>query len=135
MEWALFTLMFIFGYITCKALYFIRATRTSFHLLKASQLIGVSILAKSMEDFYYAKIYRMEKMIESGESEHNITAFSYLMEEEVRHFKEKSIRGLVALHPDFFRPLLEFEDWKSAMQFLESNKEVAAAFLSRSKND
>jgi hypothetical protein len=127
--------MFIFGYITCKVLYFIRAARASFHLVKASQLIGVSLLVKSMEDFYYAKIYRMEKMIESGESEHNITAFSYLMEEEVRHFKKKSIEGLVALHPHFFRPLLEFEDWKSAMQFLETNKEAAAAFLSRSSND
>lgn len=135
MEWALLTLMFIFGYITCKLLYFIRTTRTSFHLLKASQLISVAMLAKSMEDFYYAKIYRMEKMVESGDSDHNVTAFSYLMEEEVRHFKEKSIEGLVALHPDFFKQLLEFQDWKTAMQFLESNKEVAAAFLSRRNND
>ena len=135
MEWALLTLMYIFGYISCKALYFIRTARTSFHLLKASQLIGVALLAKSMEDFYYAKIYRMQKMVESGESDHNVAAFSYLMEEEVIHFKEKSVKGLVALHPDFFKPLLEFEDWKTAMHFLESNKEVAAAFLSRSSHD
>jgi len=74
-------------------------------------------------------------MVESGDSDHNVTAFSYLMEEEVRHFKEKSIEGLVALHPDFFKQLLEFQDWKTAMQFLESNKEVAAAFLSRRNND
>jgi hypothetical protein len=134
-EWALFTLTFIFGYITCKLLYFIRATRTSFHLIRASQLISVALLVKSMEDFYYAKIYRMEKMVESGESDHNITAFSYRMEEEVDHFKKKSVQGLVDLHPQFFHQLLEFEDWKSAMHFLEANKDVVAGFLSRSNHD
>jgi len=88
-----------------------------------------------MEDFYYAKIYRMEKMVESGESDHNVTAFSYRMEEEVAHFKDKSIQGLIALHPEFFASLVEFDDWKSAMKFLEAHKELVATFLSRSTND
>jgi hypothetical protein len=134
-EWALLTLMFIFGYITCKVLYFIRATRTSFHLIRASQLISVALLVKSMEDFYYAKIYRMGKMVESGESDHNITAFSYRIEEEVDYFKKKSVQGLIDLHPQFFHQLLEFEDWKSAMKFLESHKELVSTFLTRNTND
>ena len=132
MEWALFTLMFIFGYITCKLLYFIRATRTSFHLIRASQLISVAMLTKALEDFYYAKVYRMEKMVEAGETDHNITAFSYRMEEEMGYYKQKAVKSLVDLHPDFFKQLLEFDDWKSAMQFLEANQDVMAAFLSRS---
>jgi|TARA_R110002074_G_scaffold171039_1_gene333383 hypothetical protein len=134
-EWALFTLTFIFGYITCKVFYFIRAARASFQLLRASQLISVALLVKSMEDFYYAKIYRMEKMVEAGESDHNITAFSYRIEEEVDYFKKKSVQGLVDLHPQFFHQLLEFKDWKSAMNFLEANKDVVASFLSRSEHD
>ena len=135
MGWGLFTLTFIFGYITCKLLYFLKATRTSFHIIRASQLISVGLLAKSMEDFYYAKVYRMEKMVESGETTHNITAFSYRMEEEVDYFKKQSIKGLVELHPELFKQLLEFDDWRSAMKFLEANKEIVASFLSRSTND
>ena len=135
MGWALLTLMFILGYITCKVLYFLRATRTSFVLIRASQLLAVGLLAKSMEDFYFAKAYRMQKLVESGESDHNISAFSYLMEEEVGHYKKKSIQGLVDLHPAFFQQLLEFEDWRSAMTFLQENKEVVASFLARGPND
>ena len=69
--------MFIFGYLTCKISYFIKATRAGLLLLKAAQLVSLGLLARAMEDFYYAKVYRMEKMIESQESDHNINAFSY----------------------------------------------------------
>ena len=135
MEWALLTLMFILGYITCKALYFLRATRTSFVLIRASQLLAVGLLAKSMEDFYFAKAYRMQKLAESGESDHNISAFSYLMEEEVGHYKKKSIQTLIDLHPSFFEQLLEFEDWPTAMTFLQTNKEIVSNFLTRGPHD
>ena len=135
MEWTLFTLAFVLGYITCKFRYFKNAARASVVLIRASQLISVGLLAKSLEDFYFAKIYRMEKMVESQESSHNITAFSYLMEEEVEYYKKKSIQALIDLHPDLFKQLVEFEDWKSAMKFLERNKELMATFLTRSTND
>ena len=135
MEWVLFTLTFMFGYITCKLLYFLKATRTSFHIIRTSQLISVGLLARSMEDFYYAKVCRMEKMVESEETDHNITAFSYRMEEEVDYFKKRAIHDLVELHPEIFKPLLEFEDWPTAMKFLEANKQIMTVFLSRRKYD
>lgn len=135
MEWALFTLTFIFGYITCKLLYFIRATRASLLLIRSAQLTAVALLAKAMEDFYFAKVYRMEKMVESGESDHNVLAFSYRMEEEVDHYKKKSINTLITMHPQFFKQLIEFEDWGSAMKYLETHKEFAANFLYRDNND
>lgn len=135
MEWALFTLTFIFGYITCKVLYFIRATRTSFLLIRSAQLTSVALLAKAMEDFYFAKVYRMEKMVESGETNHNITAFSYRMEEEVDYYKKKAINTLITMHPQFFKQLIEFEDWRSAMKYLETHKDFAANFLHRGNND
>jgi len=134
-EWALFTLMFIFGYITCKIFYFIKATRASVLLLKAAQLVSLGLLARAMEDFYYAKIYRMEKMIESQESDHNISAFSYRMEEELAAYKKKSVQGLVELHPSFFKEIVEFDDWASGMEYLKKNEEVVRAFFSRREDD
>jgi hypothetical protein len=130
-EWGIYALMFIWGYITCKMVYFLNAARSSFHLIKAAQLVSLSLLSKSMEDYYFAKIYRMEKMIESEESDHNVTAFSYRMEEERSHYQKKAIQGLIMLHPQFFKPLLEFDDWDSGMKYLEKNKEIMLAFLAK----
>lgn len=135
MEWILFTLAFILGYITCKAFYFYKSARTSIIALKATHVVCLALLVKGLEDFYYAKVYRMQQMVESGETDHNITAYSYLMEEEVSHYKKKSIRMLLETHPDLFKHILEFEDWNSAMTFLETHKDLAAQFLTRSKND
>jgi hypothetical protein len=134
-EWILFTLAFILGYITCKAFYFYKSARASVVALKTTQVTCLSLLVKALEDFYYAKVYRMQKMVESGETDHNITAFSYLMEEEISHYKRKSIKTLIEYHPDFFKQMIEFEDWNSAMAFLEAHKDLATQFLTRSKND
>lgn len=135
MEWTLFTFAFILGYITCKTFYFYRATRSSFITLKLSHIIALAILAKSLEDFYYAKVYRMQKMVESEETEHNISAFSFLMEEEISYYKKKAIQNIIKIHPKFFKPVLEFDDWASAMNFLEAHKPIAAEYLARSKDD
>ena len=83
MEWLLFTLAFILGYITCKTFYFYNAARASIIALKTVHVTALAVLSKSLEDFYYAKVYRMQKMVESDETDHNIMAFSFLMEEEV----------------------------------------------------
>ena len=135
MEWGVFTLTFIFGYITCKLLYFIKSTRTSLLLIKAAQVVATSILARAIEDFYFAKVYRMEKMVESQESDHNITAFSYQMEEELTHYKKKAVTMLVQLHRPPFDRILDFDDWDGAMRYLEANKDFAVQFLMRGPDD
>ena len=135
MEWTLFTAAFILGYLTCKAFYFYNAARTSLTALKATHGAALAIITKALEDFYNAKIYRMQKMIESDESDHNINALSYLMEEEISYYKKKAVQNLIDAHPKFFKQLIEFEDWDSAMVFLQTHKEFAAHFLMRSKDD
>jgi len=97
--------------------------------------MATALLAQAIEDFYFAKVYRMEKMVESGETEHNITAFSYQMEEELDYYKKKAIRMLVALHTPPFDRLLEFDDWAGAMKYLENNQDFAVQFLMRGSND
>jgi len=134
-EWFLFILTFILGYITCKTFYFYKSARYSIIALKVAHVVSLSVLVKALEDFYYAKVYRMQKMVESGETDHNIAAFSYLMEEEISHYKRKAIATLVETHPDFFKQIIEFKDWNSAMTFLETHQELASQFLKRTPND
>ena len=135
MEWLLFTLAFILGYITCKTFYFYNAARTSIIALKTAHVTALAVLTKSLEDFYYAKVYRMQKMVESNETDHNITAFSFLMEEEIDYYKKKAIQKLIESHPDFFKRTIEFDDWRTAMVFLETHKNLGAQFLTRSEDD
>ena len=135
MEWILFTLAFILGYITCRTFYFYNAARASIIALKTTHVVALAILAQSLEDFYYAKAYRMEKMVESGETDHNIQAFSFLMEEEIRYYKRKAVKKLIEAHPEFFKQIIEFEDWETAMTFLQSHRNLAAQFLTRREDD
>jgi len=129
MSWSLFAITFILGYLTCKALYFFRAARLSLSVLRATHLMSTAILAKSMEDFHYARMFRMRHMAESGETEHNIDAFSIRTNQEIDYFKEKSIKNIIELHPQFFKHLLEFEDWAGAMRYLNRNESIVIHFL------
>jgi len=131
MDWMLFTLTFVLGYMTCKALYFLRATRTSVQLIKISQLISLGMLARSMEHFTYSKIYRAEKMRASNESSHNIRSFILRHEDEVARYQHKTVKEIVNSHPDFFKRLVDFDDWKSGMAHLNENKEIMMAFFSK----
>ena len=135
MSWSLFTIAFILGYLTCKALYFFRTARLSLSILRVTHLISTAMLAKSMEDFHYARMFRMRHMAESGETEHNIDAFSIRTNQEIGHFKEKSIKNIIELHPRFFKHLLEFDDWDSAMRYLNKNEEVIIHFLKGAPNN
>ena len=118
MEWGWFALTFIFVYVTCKMLYFLNAARTSMRIVKVSQLIGLSVLARSMENFHYAQTYQVEQMRNSGETTHNIKACCHRFNEELSYYKKKAIGELIYSHSDFFKQLVEFGDWESAMLYL-----------------
>ena len=133
MEWWLQLLLFTFGYITCRTFYFFRAANTAVNMLKASQLISLAILARALENFAYSKSLRLQYLAETHASDQNKEAFMLLHEDELSNFKTKSIQHIVDLHPTFFRDTLNFEDWPSAMQFLNDNQTAIAVLLKGKK--
>jgi|TARA_Y100000034_G_C6711487_1_gene314310 hypothetical protein len=126
-----YVLFFVFGYVTCKAFYFLNATKKSIIILRSSQLIGLFVLSRALEDFYYAKEFRLGVMNEDGDSKQNITAVGYRFDEEVSTFKRKSIKKIIEAHGNFFDQLVDFNDWKSAMVFLEDNRKYIIDFVTR----
>ena len=134
LEWLLYLLVFIFGYITCKTFYFFGATRTSVNLIRITQLISLLIFSKSLEHFAYAKNTRLHVMKQNAESEHNINAFVKMFDQEVADFKYKGIKAIVNYHSSHFQELLEFDDWKTAMKYLDDNKEIVFKFLLEEPN-
>lgn len=129
MEWLQYFLLFAFGYLTCKTFYFFRATRTGILIVKSAQIISLAILAKSLENFAYSKTYKILTLKENNASEQNIKAYSINIDLAINSYKEKAIKHIVEQHSKFYKEILDFDDWKSGMAYLEQNREVAHAFF------
>ena len=129
MEWLQYFLVFLFGYMTCKTFYFLRANRTGILIVKSAQIISLAILAKSLENFAYSKTYKILTLKENKASEQNIKAYDINIDLAINSYKEKAIKHIVEQHSKFYKEILDFDDWKSGMEYLEQNKEVARAFF------
>ena len=135
LEWLLYILVFLFGYITCRTFYFFSAARTSINLIRITQLVSLLIFSKSLEHFAYAKSTRLHIMKQNDESDHNVNAFVTAFEQEVEAFKFKGIKSMIDYHSSYFAELLEFNDWPTAMKYLDDNKETVFKFLLEEHND
>ena len=120
--WWLYLLVFVFGYLTHKTFYFFRAIRLSTSLIRVSQLISLAVLAASTENFYYSHTSRIRRMKENGESEENIRKARRAFNEEIAMYRNKAIGEILSQHPKFYDPIVPFNDWKSAMTYLEQNE-------------
>lgn len=127
--WWLYILVFLFGYFTHKVFYFFRSLKISIGLIRVSQLVSLAVLARSMENFYYSHTARLRHMKEGNESEKDIKDARRSFNIEIKDYKEKAIREILDLHPDFYDPIVDFDDWKSAMDYLEKNKEYTVKLM------
>ncbi len=126
--WWIYLLTFLFGYVTHKTFYFLRSGRLSLSLVKASHIIYLSLLIKAIENFAYTKALTMQQMKETDKSREQIRKFEYRHDEDVALFKARSVAVLLEYHPPFFRSMVEFEDWSSAMRYLMANRETTLKF-------
>jgi len=128
MQWLMYGLVFIAGYLTCKALYFMKSTRLSLRAVRASHLIYLSVIIKALENLSYSRELTLESLAKSGETSAAISIFEMQFDTDVRHIKEHSIETLKHQHPDFFKPFIEFDDWESSMDYLMTYKKSALQF-------
>jgi ribonucleotide monophosphatase NagD (HAD superfamily) len=133
--WWLYLLVFVFGYFTHKIFYFLRSVKISIGLIRVSQLVSLAVLAKSMENFYYSHTSRLRHMRDHNESEKNLKVVRRSFNKEMSDYKEKAVKEILDLHPDFYDPIVEFHDWKSAMKYLEDNQQFVFQLLNQDKND
>ena len=133
--WWMYALVFLFGYITHKTFYFFRSIKISIGLIRVAQLISLAVLAKSMENFYYSHTARMRQMKDNEESEKDIKDTRRSFNIEIKNFKDKAIREILDLHPKFYQPIVDFDDWKSAMTYLEENRAYVLKLLNQDKHD
>ena len=129
--WLFYFLFFVFGYSTCQTFYFLSSVRKSLHLLRVCQVISLFIIARSLEDFAYAKEYSILRMKEGEETEHNINSFKERHDKEVQLFKEKSVKRIIEAHGSYFSEIVDYENWDGAMKFLNSNRKAVFDFLTK----
>ena len=117
--WWLYALTFIFGYVTCRTFYFVRETRIGLIMLKLSHCIGLYTIVRGLEALEYARNLKIQQMKNSDDSEQNIKAYNIIYDREVTSFKNNAIRDIVSCHPKFYKDFIAFDDWNSAMKFLD----------------
>ena len=128
LNWWLYFLVFVFGYITCKTFYFFRASRVSLSLIKTSQIIYLSSMVKSLENLAYAREIAREHMIRSEKESNEITAFELKFELENTIVKERSIEAMKGCYDKIFLNTIEYDSWAAAMDFLQQNRTAALTF-------
>jgi hypothetical protein len=74
-------------------------------------------------------------MKEQDETQNEIKDTRRSFNMEITNYKEKAIKEILDLHPDFYNPIIEFDNWKSAMKYLEDNKQFVLKLLNQDKND
>ena len=129
--WLFYVLFFIFGHATCRLFYFLNASRRSIRILQLTQVVSLFIITKALESFHYARDYRIRVMKEEGESDHNINALTIRFGEETEFYKRRAILQIIDAHGGFFSEAVDFIDWKSAMVFLENNRDTVMEFLTK----
>ena len=58
--WWMYALVFIFGYMTCRTFYFVKASRISLRILIYSQIIYISIMLEIIEKLQKTKSFSNE---------------------------------------------------------------------------
>tara|TARA_R110002020_G_scaffold62584_1_gene167265 strand:- start:560 stop:784 length:225 start_codon:yes stop_codon:yes gene_type:complete len=74
-------------------------------------------------------------MREHDEGEKNIKDLRRSFNFEISNYKEKAIKEMLDLHPTFYSPIVDFDNWNSAMRYLEDNRQFVLNILSQDKND
>jgi hypothetical protein len=128
-------LVFVFGYFTCHTFYFFKSIRRSIALLKLSQIVSLSILLKCIEEYSGAATHKLLALNNCGIIDSDPVYIKVTNESEtiIEDFKIRSIESIKAMHTGFFEPTVSFEDWNSAMHFLNENREVVNKFFKDGK--
>ena len=116
--WWLYLLVFAFGYFTCRTFYFLKEVRLGLVMLKLSHFLSLYTIVKGVENLEYTKSMRLDELRRKGESERNMDAYRNNFDIEIKLYKDKSIREIINIHPKFYRDLVKYTDWDSAMRFL-----------------
>ena len=116
-------LAFIGGFVVSKTLEFWRATSLAVSLITSAHLIALYMFVKSFEKITYYNQLAFNDYTKKERSERNIAVFKNNLDEEVLLFKRKCINVLLGATPKIFRKVVPYDDWTTAMVYLNIHRE------------
>jgi len=128
---ALYLLVFTFGFVTNRVLYYFIAAYHSIRILKVMHVVSLTMFLRSIQEYTYVgfkKLATLEKCGVLANDRIYINAEMAHMN-TIEAFKKRSVLSLIELHPEILKPSLEFNDWDSAMEYLEKNAEITKLFM------
>ena len=124
MEWLLYVLMFVFGYYTCKTFYVFRSGAVTVTMLKLTYLTSILVLVRALEQYSYVKQFGAQQLTRKDASDADIKNYKIYIDNDIEYFKTKSINNILDCTPTYFKQIPQFNDWESAMQYIQDNKEL-----------
>ena len=135
MEFILYLLVFVFGYVTHRTFHTYIAAKTGSLIFLHSKLTSLLMLIKCIESYNYIKAFGMIQLQKNEATNKQVEAFTTMIDNDISFFKKQSIKNINNLVPEYLRVLEHFEDWDEAMMFLVKFKqEIPGEFLNDQKN-
>tara|TARA_R100000008_G_C3565415_1_gene158845 strand:+ start:321 stop:707 length:387 start_codon:yes stop_codon:yes gene_type:complete len=107
--------MAIWGFFS----YIFNAARQLFYL-RQTEKIAILMLATVIEDIEYIKMLKYKTMEEQDVHENKIKVARNLDEENLKRWKDMSIKNLISVYPRKLRGTVKYHDWKSAINWLQA---------------
>ena len=128
---ALYLLVFTFGFVTNRLLYYFVAAYHSIRILKIMHVVSLTMFVRSIQEYAYVGFKKLSTLENCGvlANDRIYISAEKAHVEAVEAFKKRSVLSLIELHPEILKPSLEFNDWDSAMEYLENNAEITKLFM------
>ena len=126
-------LIYVFGYMTCKTFYYLKASQLGVTLIQTANVFSLFLLTRALENYEVSRARCLNDLKQKNLSKKNLEVYETNLKTEVDNFKRKSITSLVGSHPDFFQYVLDYNDWESGMKFLEDNRDLIINAYSHSE--
>jgi len=134
-EFILYLLVFVFGYVTHRTFHTYMAAKTGSLIFLHSKLTSLLMLIKCIESYNYIKAFGMMQLQKNEATNKQVEAFTTMIDNDISFFKKQSIKNINSLIPEYLKVLEHFEDWDEAMMFLVKFKqEIPGEFLNDQKN-
>ena len=121
MQLLLYLLVFLFGFYTYKTFLAYRVAHASLYMLRMAQRTSLEMLLKTVEHHSYAKAFCANQLSKNEASKKEIASYKIYMNNDIELLKQMAIKDLNKTLPSYFEHSIAFDDWDSAMEFLQYN--------------
>ncbi len=119
MEIILYILVFFFGMQTHRTFASYKHAKASILLLQSAQVTSLLVLVKCLQNYSYVKNFGCNQLAKKEASADEVNSYIKFIDNEIEFFKKTSISQIIKDTPEHFLPITAFDDWDSAMLYLQ----------------